>query len=109
VEHLELFPGRVPAAVPFEPVGDRAVAKRRADVPDALGVLGMELGHLHERRGRVLEDAGTGVVQERVLVPVGAHAHVAGVTGASERMMWRRSVLAAAAVETGVATWIEIT
>ena len=109
MEHLELRARRVAAGVPLEVLGDRAVLQGGTDVPDAFGVLGMELRHLDERRGRMLEDARTGVVQERVVVPVDAHAHASGFTGASERMIWRRSALAPAAVETGVATWIEIT
>ena len=100
----------VAAGVPLEPLGDRAVAKRGADVPDPLGVLGVELGHLDERRGRLFEDARRRC-RERARRRASRRAPLSawGCIGTSDRMMWRRSDFASAGVDTGEATWIEIT
>ena len=69
MDERELLRLRVAALAPPHPFGERPALEDRLHVADADGVLRVQLGLGQERRGRLLEDAAAGVVEERVVVP----------------------------------------
>ena len=75
VDELELLRIRVPTIPPTDVFRKRPSLEDRLHVEHPDGVLGMELRLGQEGRGRLLEDAASGVVEERVVVPEDVDGH----------------------------------